>query len=167
MITSWIDWMVTHTAEIEAVLKGTQIIGIPVAIAVYGLTKRRERMDREYGTFDALDDKYADYQALCIAHPDLDVSDLPLDRTTQPNATQVRQEQAMMTILFSMFERAYLMYGQHSHGVRQRQWRGWRQYLEDWCGRSNFLEYAQAALSGGYYDEEFLTYLADEGLVAP
>ncbi|MGB5157786.1 hypothetical protein [Desulfobacterium sp. N47] len=34
------------------------ILGLPLAVLLFYLEKRKERRDREYGTYNALDDKY-------------------------------------------------------------------------------------------------------------
>lgn len=42
------------------------ILGIPIAILVFVNEKRKERRDREYGTYHALDEKYLEYLGLCM-----------------------------------------------------------------------------------------------------
>lgn len=38
------------------------ILGVPAAFIQYVRATRREQRDREYGTYDELDDKYIEYQ---------------------------------------------------------------------------------------------------------
>jgi hypothetical protein len=45
------------------------ILGIPIAIILFINEKRKERRDREYGTYNALDEKYLDYLKLCMENP--------------------------------------------------------------------------------------------------
>src|SRR5712692_9201601 len=91
-------------------VKLTQLIGIPVGIILYVLNKRRERIEREYGTYNALDERYIDYLKLCMGHPDLDVADTPRENTGAMNADQQHRELVMFSILLSIMERAFLMY---------------------------------------------------------
>lgn len=61
--------------------------------------KIRERRDREYGTYNALDDKYVQFLEMCLEHPDLDVFDVPRQDRRQPTEAERRQEQMLLTIL--------------------------------------------------------------------
>ena len=47
--------MVVTAATLDSLVKITQLIGIPVGIVLYGINKRRERIAREYATYDSLD----------------------------------------------------------------------------------------------------------------
>ena len=62
------------------------LLGVPIAIWLFANEKRRERLDREYGTYDALDEKticscissrskWIDYIQLCLEYPDIDLYD--------------------------------------------------------------------------------------------
>ena len=64
--TDLIGWLLEQNEVLGAWASVVQLIGIPVAIGVYGLNKRRERLDREYGTYHALDDKYIEYLKLAV-----------------------------------------------------------------------------------------------------
>src|SRR5262245_11715008 len=114
-------------------LKVFQLVGIPVAIAVYVINKRQERLEREYGTYNALDEPYIDYLELCLDNPDLDVSDIPLQGRGAPTPVQQYRELLMFSILISIMERAYLMYQDKSDIIRKSQWEGWSAYIADWC----------------------------------
>lgn len=148
----WI-WLI---ANLETILRFTQLIGIPVAIVLYVLNKRKERRDKDYGTYDTLDDKYIDYLKLCLDYPDLDVADTP--RPVGPlNQDQQHRELIMFSILVSIMERAYLMYYDRSYKVREQQWVGWEAYIEQWGQRENFRT-ALPKLALGY-DKRFVCYL--------
>ncbi len=49
------------------------ILGIPLALLLFWDEKRKERRDREYGTYDALDNKYIEFLQLLLEYPHLDV----------------------------------------------------------------------------------------------
>jgi hypothetical protein len=141
---------------LDVIEKITQLIGIPVAIIVYGLTKRRERLDREYATYDALDAQYIEYLELCLEHPELDVADVPVEN----DGPEARKELLVFSILLSMMERAFLMYGEKSARIRREQWeKGWAAYIDDWCTRPKFM--AAATKLVRQYDERFSKYLLD------
>lgn len=145
---------------LDVVLKVTQLIGIPVAIYLYFINKERERLDREYGTYDELDDKYIEYLRLCLEHPDLDVADIPRPATPPLNSDQQHREFVIFSILISIMERAFLMYADKSNSIRRKQWAGWDAYIRDWGGRPNFKRALPTLRT--QFDERFLKYL--EGL---
>ena len=144
-------------ANLDIVLKLTQLIGIPVGIALYVINKRKERLEREYGTYDALDNKYIDYLKLCLSHPDLDVADTPKPDMPALTADQRHRELVIFSILISIMERAFLMYMDKSDDVRANQWVGWDAYIHDWSGRSNFT--AVLPVLTPQFDGNFVRYL--------
>ncbi|HEY4211808.1 MAG TPA: hypothetical protein VGM84_10035 [Steroidobacteraceae bacterium] len=129
--------MLVTAPALDALVKVTQLIGIPVGIAVYGLKMRKERIAREYATYDSLDVRYVEFLKLCLAHPDLDVADTPRPNSDS-TSDQMHRERLLFSILISMMERAYLMYKDTSNEVRRKQWIGWNAYIHHWCGRENF-----------------------------
>ena len=68
--------LITIIAHIAAIL------GIPLALFLFYDEKRKERRDREYGTYNALDDKYIAFLQLCIEHPELNLYSTPLEVST-------------------------------------------------------------------------------------
>ena len=151
--------MTLDAVTLDILVKISQLIGIPVGIAVYGLNKRRERLDREYGTYNALDEKYGDYLKLCLDHDDLDVADVPKEHMDPLTPEQRRRELIMFSILISIMERAYLMYQDESDAVRRSQWEGWRAYIVDWSRRPNFA--MAAPTLSEQFDRRFSKYLHD------
>ena len=85
------------------------LVGVPVGLYQYYRTVKREQQDREYGTYNALDEKYLEFQQLCLEHPELNVFDVPDSSPAHLSNTQQKQELIVFTMLFSIFERAYLM----------------------------------------------------------
>lgn len=130
------------------------ILGLPLAIFLYYQEKKKERRDREYGTYNALDDKYIQFLELCIEHADLDVFDVPLEDRNKSSPKQRRQEQILFTILISILERAFLMYKDQSSEIKKRQWTGWVDYMRDYCSRENFRR--EWKKLGEQFDTEFV-----------
>jgi hypothetical protein len=153
------DWLKTYQPHLSAIASIITIIGIPIGVAVFMWEKRRERHDREYGTYISLDDKYIDYLKICFEHPDLDVYETAIDDRCIPLLDQkepgvLRRELIIYTIFVSMCERAYLVYRQHSSKIRKRQWEGWEEYLRDDCRHEGF--HKAWCVVGRQFDKDFL-----------
>jgi hypothetical protein len=137
------------------------LFGIPVGLFQYYRTVKKEQQDREYGTYNALDEKYLEFQELCLKQPHLDVFDIPDSAPSPLTEEQKKQELIAFTILFSIFERAYLMYRDQSKTIREEQWSGWRDYIAGYCKRKNFKKAWD--ISGRTFDASFQKYM-DERL---
>lgn len=72
-------------------------------------------------------------------------------------AEQQKQELIAFTVLFSLFERAYLRYYDHSDRIRATQWTGWDEYIHTYCARANFRRAWSAY--GSTYDKDFEAYM--------
>lgn len=134
------------------------ILSLPGAILIYYREKRRERLDREYGTYNALDDKYIDFLKLCAEHPELDIFEIPIG-TDRKEPLAERQELILYTMLISILERAYLMYSDQCTEIKARQWNGWHDYALDYCRRTGFRNAWRKIGSG--FDLEFCSYIDD------
>lgn len=144
------------------------IFGIPIAIYIFFNEKRKERLDREYGTYNALDDKYVEYLTLCIKNPELDLYYVPLSGKPRELTEEQKVKQfALFEILLSQMERAFLMYAGHTNEFRMEQWNGWEAYMKEWVKRPIFGKLLSGS-DGHQFDKGFITYLRDlHKLVAP
>ena len=142
---------------IDATSKIIVILGLPLAFLQYQRTKRKEKRDREYGTYNALDEKYLEFQKLCLDYTHLDIFDIPDDNPVLLNQEQKKQELIIFTMLFSIFERAYLLYSDQYSNIKKRQWIGWDSYIKSFCKRENFLNAWN--ISGETFDTKFETYM--------
>lgn len=133
------------------------ILGVPAAIYIYLKEQRLQREEREYGTYDALDDKYIELQQLCLEYPSLDIFDTPLAEQQQLSEGQRKQEEAILLIRISIFERAFLMYQRASSEGRKGQWEGWDVDMKEWLERKNYR--AVWDNHNQYYDKSFVEYL--------
>jgi hypothetical protein len=133
------------------------LLGIPTGIYQYWSSKKKEQADREYGTYNALDEKYLEFQRLCLEHPQLDVFDIPDRVPSALNEEERKLELVAFTLLFSIFERAYLMYYDQSNKIKKRQWSGWDEYIESYCRRDNFRNAWR--ISGNTFDSEYQAYM--------
>ena len=134
------------------------LVGVPFGLYRYIRTVQKEQQDREYGTYNALDEKYIEFQRLCLDHPELDIFDVPRPGPKPLSEDQARQELIIFTILFAIFERAYLMYSDESTRLKKNQWSGWDEYIRSYCRRANFVKAWTA--SGATFDKNFEVYMA-------
>ena len=153
--------------DLDKIIQVTQIItniasviGIPAAIYIYWSNKIRERKEKEYETYHALDEKYYEYIKLCIQYPELDLFYIPLDKKNKLIPEQIIQQLAMFEILVAMLERSHIMYADQSSLIKRAQWEGWKLYIQKWSQRKDFRE-VWANLAPGYYDERFTIYVDD------
>ncbi|NOZ63328.1 MAG: hypothetical protein GXO74_16865 [Calditrichaeota bacterium] len=132
------------------------ILGVPAAIFVYLKEQRLQREEREYGTFDALDNKYIELQELCLNYPDLDIFDTPLKKQKTLTEKERKQEEAILLIRISIFERAFLMYQRVTSKVKKDQWEGWDIEIREWLDRKNFKDIW--SIHKKYFDKKFVEH---------
>jgi len=66
----------------------------------------------------------------------------------------------MVTMLVSLFERAYLlMYDEKMSPEQLRRWHSWEDYMRDWCKRADFRATLPTLLEGE--DPAFVAYLRE------
>ena len=122
---------------LEALSYLVTIIGLPLAIVVFVLDRRRDRQTDEEEIYLRLSDEYADFMRLVIEN-----ADLRLRSPTPPtNLSEEQQERklALFAILVSLFERAYvLVYEEHMSRQQQRLWQSWEDYMHEWSQREDF-----------------------------
>jgi len=134
------------------------ILGLPAAIFIYLAEQKLQRDEREYGTYDALDDKYIEIQQLCLDYPELDIFDTPYETPRNLTEAQQKQEEAILLIRISIFERAFLMYQRAPTKTKAGQWQGWDEEIKEWLGRANFRSVWDD--HGVYFDKLFYDYLS-------
>ena len=123
---------------LEALSYLATLLGIPAAIAVFMLEKRRERIDRENETHASAHDRYVSYLTLCLEHPDLDAFDVPKDDRAMIECGVPYQTLILFTIAISMLESAFLRYRHGRTKTLLKQWEGWNDYMKDWAQRAAF-----------------------------
>ena len=132
------------------------VLGLPLAITVFLLEKRKERAVEEEEVYEALSTNYHDFLRLALENPDLRL--LSSARTDDLNAEQVERMQAIFGLLIALFERAYLLlYEADLSGKEARRWQSWNDFMQEWCGRADFRAAIPQLLHGE--DPEFAAYL--------
>ena len=143
------------------------ILGIPILVVTYALGVVAESKRAEQATYDALDERYLDWQRIAATHPRLDIGDHPRSGTKiKLTADELITRRCLYQILISTFERAFLMYRRAPSGLRVRQWRGWQEYIDSFCRRPSFIDafFGGATPSveySGTFDRDFERYLID------
>lgn len=143
------------------------ILGIPILIITYALGLRADSRRAEQSTYDALDERYLEWQRMAATYPRLDIGDHP--RTTASirlKADELVTRRCLYQILISTFERAYLMYQRAPSRLRARQWLGWQDYIDSFCDRPAFVDAffggsKPRADYSGTFDRDFERYLID------
>jgi hypothetical protein len=135
----------------------------PLALMEYFKAKKRERRANEYKIYDELDNRFFEYQKIALQYYDLDILDVPNNDPSLSFDKKRKQEMVAYAMLFSLFERAYLMFHQQEIQFQDRQWSGWKRFLDDFIRRENVRVAWQ--LSKGTYDTDFQRFM-DEKIVA-
>ncbi|MFO7887005.1 MAG: hypothetical protein R6U59_01705 [Eubacteriales bacterium] len=133
------DFLIKHNILFEAISYLVVIGSIPTAVYSYYKAKKKEISDREYGTFDSLDDKFIEFQLICMEKPYLDIFDVPDENPIKLTSIQKKEELVAYSILFAIFERAFVMYKERSFKDKSKQWDGWVEVMELYVQRDNFL----------------------------
>src|SRR5438309_1600276 len=129
----------------------------PLALMEYFKAKKRDRLANEYKIYDELDNRFFEYQKLALEYYDLDILDVPNDDPSLSFDKKRKQEMVAYAILFSLFERAYLMFSQQAEAFQLRQWSGWKHFLNDFIRRESVRTAWQ--LSRGTYDTDFQRFM--------
>jgi hypothetical protein len=107
----------------------------PLALISYLRCQQKEQQEREYRTYDELDNKFLEYQKLALQH-DLDLMETP-DASPALAGDRLRLKRELVTAScgFALFQRAYLMFHEQSGTFRARQWQGWDRLLTAFLAR--------------------------------
>ncbi len=141
----------------------TLSIAGPLALIEYFKAKKRDRLANEYKIYDELNNRFFEYQKIALEYYDLDILDVPNDDPSLSFDKKRKQEMVAYSILFSLFERAYLMFSLQDEQFQLRQWSGWKHFLNDFIRRENVRTAWQ--LSKGTYDTKFQQFM-DEKIAA-
>lgn len=134
------------------------ILGVPIAIYIFFTEKRRERIDRENGTYSTLDDKYIDFLKICLEHSELGVYDMEDNKNKIYTDEQITQRKIIFEILICLFERAFLMYFEQRDTIKKRQWSGWNEYMKNWMENKQF-RILWVSYFNSQYDSRFLAHM--------
>jgi hypothetical protein len=129
----------------------------PLAVIEYLRSKKSERLEKEYKTYDELDNRFFDYQKLALEYYDLDILDVPNNDPSLAFDKKRKQEMVAHSILFSLFQRAFLMFRNQAEIFKNKQWSGWTLFLHVFIRRETVR--SAWALSKTTYDTEFQAFM--------
>src|SRR5436853_2273944 len=149
--------METVTSVCQIIYYIAMSIAGPLALIAYVKVKKTERLEKEHQTYDELDNRFFEYQKLALEYYDLDILDVPNNDPSLAFDKKRKQEMVAYAILFSLFERAYLMFSKQADMFRQRQWSGWKHFLNDFLCRESVRTAWE--LSKNTYDTDFQAFM--------
>jgi len=129
------------------------VIGLPMAIFVYLLERKKERQGDHEEIYQRLSDEYREFLKLILENPDLHLlrRGAPVDDLSPD---QAERRDVIFEILISLFERAYLLVYEEKMDVsNQRLWQTWEDSMREWCLREDFRSLLPLLLCGE--DPEF------------
>lgn len=146
--------MTTETWELLAYV--VTVIGLPFAIVAYLIEQRKERENEEEEVYQLLSDNYQDFLKVALDNPDLRLFS---DEATPALDDQQKERQLIiLTILVSLFERAYLLLHEENMTPRQaRRWNSWEDFILEWCSKPQFQSRLPQLLRGD--DPGFVRYI--------
>ena len=107
----------------------------PLALIEFFRARKADRRANEYKIYDELNDRFFEYQKIALEYYDLDILDVPNNDPSLAFDKKRKQEMVAHAMLFSLFERAFLMFYQQEDQFRLRQWSGWKHFLNDFIRR--------------------------------
>ena len=113
--------METVTGVAQIIYYLTLSIAGPLALIEYFRVKRRDRLANEYKIYDELNNRFFEYQKIALQYYDLDILDVPNNDPSLGFDKKRKQEMVAYSILFSLFERAFLMFSHQGEAFQQRQ----------------------------------------------
>jgi hypothetical protein len=129
----------------------------PLALFGYLRSKKKEQQDREYRTYDELDNKFLAYQELALRH-DLDLIEAPdASIALAGDRLRLRQELVTASCGFALFQRAFLMFHGQSNAFKARQWQGWDRLLTSFVSRPG-VRHAWM-ICKAHFDTKFQTFV--------
>jgi len=128
-----------------------------LAFLEYFKAKKREREAAEYKIYDELDNHFFEYQKIALEYYDLDILDVPNNDPSLSFDKKRKQEMVAYSMLFSLFERAFLMFSHQGDSFLTRQWSGWKHFLNDFIRRESVR--TAWKLSKATYDTDFQAFM--------
>lgn len=153
-----IDWKLI--VEIASFMSSIAVVlGVPIGLYQYYRVTNKEHREHEFSAYDESDSAYLDYLKLCFENPKLDIFDIPDKKPSSLSDEEKKQELIAFTILIAVFERAHFVYQTAPSTVVERQWKGWDEYVRDYCKRDKFK--IAWMTCGDQFDDSFQNYMQD------
>jgi hypothetical protein len=132
------------------------VVGLPMAILVFALEQRKERLNEQDEIYESISEKYQEFLRVVLDHTDLHL--FSMSKTPELTAEQTERMMVIFSMLIALFERAYvLLYEDGLKGAKLRRWNSWEDYMHEWCAREDFRDELDTLLLGE--DPEFGAYI--------
>lgn len=133
---------------LEALSYVVTIVGLPFAIWIFIIERRKQRLKEDEEVYLKLADDYEEFLKLVLEHADLHLM-TPAEPTPVLSPDQLERKNVLFEILISIFERAYiLVYEERLTGQTARLWSTWEDYMRAWCRRRDFRDMLPKLLEG-------------------
>ncbi len=129
----------------------------PLALIEFFRSRNADRRSNEYKIYDELNNRFFEYQKIALEYYDLDILDVPNNDPSLAFDKKRKQEMVAHAMLFSLFERAFLMFYQQEDQFRLRQWSGWKHFLNDFIRRESVR--SAWKISRETYDTDFRKFM--------
>jgi hypothetical protein len=138
----------------------TLSIAGPIALIEFLRARKSYRRENEYKVYDELNNRFFEYQKIALEYYDLDILDVPNNDPSLAFDKKRKQEMVAHSMLFSLLERAFLMFHQQEDQFRLRQWSGWKHFLNDFIRRETVR--TAWRMSRETYDTNFQKFMDDK-----
>jgi hypothetical protein len=134
-------------------------VAISLPVGFYHLWEERVHENELLAqkTYDDLDNRYIEYEKLCLQYVRLDCADKPLKNPPSLSVYEVTQQKLLYNIMIAILERAYSMYRDVDQKTRGEYWDGWDKFADDFMIRPTFR--AAWKESGNEYHIHFQEYM--------
>jgi hypothetical protein len=132
----------------------------PIALIEFLRARKSYRRANEYKIYDELNDRFFEYQKIALEYYDLDILDVPNNDPSLAFDKKRKQEMVAHSMLFSLLERAFLMFHQQEDQFRLRQWSGWKHFLNDFIRRETVR--TAWRMSRETYDTDFQRFMDEK-----
>jgi hypothetical protein len=132
----------------------------PIALIEFLRARKSYRRANEYKIYDELNNRFFEYQKIALEYYDLDILDVPNNDPALAFDKKRKQEMVAHSMLFSLLERAFLMFHQQEDQFRLRQWSGWKHFLNDFIRRETVR--SAWRMSRETYDTNFQRFMDEK-----
>lgn len=133
------------------------VVGLPIAVIIFLLQERKQRINEEIEIQQTLANSYTDFLKLVLKNPDLEL--LSSKQTPDLSQEQAERLHAICSVLMSLFERAFMLTWSPRMSERDRRhFSSWEDLMREWCMRADFRALLPELLVGE--DEEFARFIS-------
>jgi hypothetical protein len=161
-------WTVQQANEVlHLILQLVGIVGVPLSIIGYFVNEARRRKQERAALYVEINNKYLDFLALSLRHPELGVSESPVDQKPAPigsDEDRIRQW-SIFSYVASLTERAYYLTRMKGYPDKG-EWDSWDRWIGAYVLNPNYRQYWEAITTNftrkGPFGAAFEAYMRDK-----